>query len=603
MQTLGLSAATPRTESRLKSLFWPSIESAADVDYLAAQGYWVCTILAVISFIFAVCTGHPVLGSIVLLLFYLGGVGVRERSHLAAAIVLVFYLTDSLLSLHQLVAAPGLIVLRVIFMALLLSNLRAVWMISEWKPGSEEAALPPRLNDTWSDKFADRWPAVLWPKVRLFYYAGSVCLLVCLSLGLLVAFAVTQAKTLERVAHQALTTHNYKEAAKLYQVVTLLRPKQVEAWDNLGNAYSGDRQPAKAVRAYQHAIALSPSDWRAWNGLGHAYIQQQQFEPAIAAYRRLLELNPLNQAALTALGHVLLRAHHYPEAVAELEEANGIMPNDSTLMESLGEAYLRTGQLAKAMALFDKVLKQAPTPHNWNSVAYSLADTGQRLDLARQYAELAVSKTEADLRDTRSLPVTPEGVALSSSLASYWDTLGWVYFQQGELKNAERYVTAAWNHADHGEIGWHLGNIYEKQGNRQQAIATYAAVAGAAYPYPEALERLKQLAGSATDHLIAQQETASGNEHVQKLAWTGIEGTGHVLLAMDASGHVANARFLNGPPKIRAHEAELDNLNFNLPFPDSSTEVFFHRAKVDCSRNQGCELTLSSGSGTPAIIE
>jgi hypothetical protein len=46
MQTLGLSDSTVRTKSRLKSLFWPSIQSGADVDYLAVQGFWVCTIVA-----------------------------------------------------------------------------------------------------------------------------------------------------------------------------------------------------------------------------------------------------------------------------------------------------------------------------------------------------------------------------------------------------------------------------------------------------------------------------------------------------------------------------------------------------------------------------
>ncbi len=46
MQTLGISDSTPRGESRLKSLFWPSIESGVNVDYLAVQGYWVCMLVA-----------------------------------------------------------------------------------------------------------------------------------------------------------------------------------------------------------------------------------------------------------------------------------------------------------------------------------------------------------------------------------------------------------------------------------------------------------------------------------------------------------------------------------------------------------------------------
>ena len=41
MQTLGLTDSAPRTEGRLKSLFWPSIKTGDDVDYLGTQGFWV----------------------------------------------------------------------------------------------------------------------------------------------------------------------------------------------------------------------------------------------------------------------------------------------------------------------------------------------------------------------------------------------------------------------------------------------------------------------------------------------------------------------------------------------------------------------------------
>jgi len=59
---------------------------------------------------------------------------------------------------------------RIIVTALLLSNLRATWIADNWKPESEEAALPPRLGDTFSDKVSDKWPAFIWPKVKVIYY-------------------------------------------------------------------------------------------------------------------------------------------------------------------------------------------------------------------------------------------------------------------------------------------------------------------------------------------------------------------------------------------------------------------------------------------------
>jgi hypothetical protein len=190
MQTLGLSDSTTRSESRLKSLFWPSIQSGADVDYLAVQGFWVCTIVGVMSFVFlALFARQPVTGLLVFLLFHLGGVGVREHNPFAAAIILIYYIVDFLASaVFLFVNSPGIGVLRIIIMALLLSNLRATWIAGNWKPDSEEAVLPPRLGETFSDKLSDRWPAFIWPRVKVLYYIYSFGFLALTVAGLIIMY-------------------------------------------------------------------------------------------------------------------------------------------------------------------------------------------------------------------------------------------------------------------------------------------------------------------------------------------------------------------------------------------------------------------------------
>jgi hypothetical protein len=69
---------------------------------------------------------------------------------------------------------------------LLVSNLRATWIAGNWKPDSEEAALPPRLGETFSDKFADKWPAFIWPKVKVLYYIFSFSFLALTVAGLII---------------------------------------------------------------------------------------------------------------------------------------------------------------------------------------------------------------------------------------------------------------------------------------------------------------------------------------------------------------------------------------------------------------------------------
>jgi hypothetical protein len=181
MQTLGLADSTPRSDNRLKSLFWPSIQTATDVDYLGTQGFWICVLMAVLSLILLVATGHIVAGIITFLFNFLSGVGVRQGSRYAAAMVLILYLLDTFLSGIPIVGAG--VAVRVIFIAVLLANLRATWIASAWQPGSEEAVLPTRLNETLGDKLSDQLPVWLWPKIQIAYYIFSACLLLLASIG------------------------------------------------------------------------------------------------------------------------------------------------------------------------------------------------------------------------------------------------------------------------------------------------------------------------------------------------------------------------------------------------------------------------------------
>ena len=133
----------------------------------------MCTIVGALSFVFLALAHQPITGFLVFLLFHLGGVGVREHNPFAAAIILVYYIVDFLASVVLLANSPGIGVVRIIITALLVSNLRATWIAGGWKPDSEEAALPPRMGETFSDKLSDVWPAFIWPKVKVLYYIFS----------------------------------------------------------------------------------------------------------------------------------------------------------------------------------------------------------------------------------------------------------------------------------------------------------------------------------------------------------------------------------------------------------------------------------------------
>jgi tetratricopeptide (TPR) repeat protein len=58
-------------------------------------------------------------------------------------------------------------------------------------------------------------------------------------------------------------------------------------------------------------------------------------------------------------------------------------------------------------------------------------------------------------------------------LSLTWDTLGWVYFQQGDSKRAEPLVKAAWLLGEDSAVAKHLGEIYAKEGKTQMAAKAY----------------------------------------------------------------------------------------------------------------------------------
>jgi hypothetical protein len=177
MQTLGLSDSTPRTEGRLKSLFWPTIKNDNDVDYLTRQGFWICFIVAVLSLVLIVMaaalnpmfSGPALLASLVeVCFFFLCGVGIRVLSRVAAIAAFSAYLLSVLAAGQQ-----GIGVLPIIILGLLLANVRATFLAAAWVSSRTEPP-PAPLTRTFSERFSDVMPRKFWPIGQYIFYFVTV---------------------------------------------------------------------------------------------------------------------------------------------------------------------------------------------------------------------------------------------------------------------------------------------------------------------------------------------------------------------------------------------------------------------------------------------
>jgi hypothetical protein len=177
MQTLGLSGESKRSDGRLKSIFWPTVENAWDVNYLGQQGFWICVIVGGYLALVGLFSGNPLLLVAYLamaLVFLMGGIGVREASWPAAAMAFAIFSSDILYTL-AVGRLPGIV--SILFAGILLSNVRAAFLASEWRPAREDEDRPARFNETFWDKLVDQWPAKAWPVLEVPFFALAALLL------------------------------------------------------------------------------------------------------------------------------------------------------------------------------------------------------------------------------------------------------------------------------------------------------------------------------------------------------------------------------------------------------------------------------------------
>jgi tetratricopeptide (TPR) repeat protein len=397
------------------------------------------------------------------------------------------------------------------------------------------------------------------------------------------------ADDLVKKGNEARKNGNYALAVDLFNRAIEADPKSKAAWNDLGIVYLDDQKDELAISAFQKQIAINPYHYNAYDNLGRVYLRQRKYDEAETWFRKQLEIQPLHQHALTNLGIALLETHKYDDAIPQLQKAASLATDDASCQVRLGQAYLNLDQDDKATAAFEKAIKISATPSVWNDIAYQLALKGAHLELARSYAESAVSATSARLRNVSLEKLKQRDLGLVSSLASYWDTLGWVAFKQGKIDQAETYVMAAWQLGRRGDEGDHLGQIYEKEGKKDKAQHLYALALNVRSPEPETRARLAALLGD--DGKVASAVEKNRNDLQQELtiklsSAAKLDGNADFfILASAGQGAIAtleDSAFASGDEKLKALNTQLRTARYEQQFPDETPVKIVRRGTVSC---------------------
>jgi len=433
----------------------------------------------------------------------------------------------------------------------------------------------------------------------------------------------------------AMRQMDFKRAEKEFQEIIDKEPKYPQAHLSLGSTFLMQGKVDAALTEFHKEQELFPNDARAYQIPALYLSRMGQVDDSLAEWRRLLKASPKDAPAAMNVALLLNTKGKYGEAAQELEK---ISPKTPDLELALGSAYLKAGQTEAALphlrAVAERDGKPVDDPMVLNNVAYTLAESKTNLDLARTYAEQSLRRL--DELSVNDAAAEDSGTLVTYQLALVWDTMGWIYFHTGDLARAENYVHAAWLLGQEGEVGEHMGEIYEKQGKRNRAAHAYElALASLNVPdlplvpqnmvsvpftpmfdnnhareqRDEILTRYKKLTGQVPNLLMTErlpngewsktpaEELAEMRvTHVSLQKASGSAEFGIVFTA----GRVESVEYLRGEESLESIRDELRSAHYAVELPTDSKAKIYRRAQVGCKPLTGCVVTmLPAGRAVP----
>ena len=169
-----------------------------------------------------------------------------------------------------------------------------------------------------------------------------------------------------------------------------------------------------------------------------------------------------------------IQTEQYDAALTMLREGLKKAPGELDLQFELGSAYERSGDKKAAERIFLDILDKHPDhAATLNYLGYMWAESGVNLDRAAEMLNRAVKQEPKN--------------------GAYIDSLGWVYYQQGKLDLAEKYLTDATHLLPRdATVHEHLGDVFAKRGNVGRALNLYReALTFEPEPKDEAKLRMK----------------------------------------------------------------------------------------------------------------
>ena len=254
-------------------------------------------------------------------------------------------------------------------------------------------------------------------------------------------------------------TSNYSAAVNTFEEMLRLGTEEDRrARVMIIDTYRDARDMPKALDAARKAVDAYPKERSILIAQALLFGENAQADQAVSKLHALLDGSVGDFEVQLDIAQVYEESKRWADAEQAIHAAEKIQP-DSNGKEMagflLGAIFERQKKFDQAEEQFRKVLDANPrNASTLNYYGYMLADRGIRLEEATDLIK-------------RALADDPNN-------AAYQDSLGWAYFKQNKLDDAEGYLRQAAIRESHDPtILSHLGDVYAKMGKDSLAEAQW----------------------------------------------------------------------------------------------------------------------------------
>jgi tetratricopeptide (TPR) repeat protein/transglutaminase-like putative cysteine protease len=386
----------------------------------------------------------------------------------------------------------------------------------------------------------------------------------------------------------AAAQEKFEEAARL-------DPKHPRAWAALGMTYLVNGNVERALELFRRQLKEAPSP-EIYKSLGMTLMQIRRNDEAVDVWKEAQKAYPDDRDMPANLGSALGASGRYQEAAAALETAVKRNPDSANLLWQLSRAYKNTGKKDEAVVALHKAADIDGTALMWNNLAYELADMNRDLDEAMRLAQQAVSEVQEKASKVSLSTLSVPDLETMPSLASYWDTLGWVYFRRGDIDKAEPFIRASWELTQSGEVADHLGQIMEAKKKTSLAQDYYAMAIASSRSFKDAEKHLQTAmpAAATRNAKINKAREELGKIRTYKVPRAGAaNGSGEFFVVFDANGAVEDAKFIDGNSSLPPMLTPLKKVHFGYTIPSASDAKFVRRGIMMCTpASSNCDFVV-----------